>query len=275
MTAVREATRLETPLRRQHVADARVEPSRFRQRPSHLFEDGLGDVVQILTIVHGHVQRELRVEGNGAEEILEQVQVEVRNPRPPERHIEDQVWPTRDVHRRMHERLVHRQEGVSIASDAPLVAHRLLEGLAQADADVFHCVVQVHLEVAFGVHGEIHQAMLGPGLQHVVEEGNARLHLGRTAAVQVELQDDLCLLRVVLDPRLPVAWLHALPPVRSMRTAAAAPCASRPSTRLSSATWGPASVSPLAEYWITLMRLTKSSVLSAEAKRAVPPVGST
>src|SRR5712691_5997805 len=250
MMAMSEATRSETPLRRQHVADARVEPRRFRQRPSHRLEDGLGDVMQVLAVVHRHVQRELRVERDGAEEVLEQVQVEVRDPRPPERHIEDQVRPTR-------------------------VAHRLLECLAQADADVLDRVVQVHVQVALGIHGKVHQAVLGPGLQHVVEEGDASLHLGRPAAVQVELQHDLRLLRVALDPRLPVAWLHALPPVRSMRTAAAAPWPSRPSTRLSSATWGPASASPLAEYWMTLMRLTKSSVLSADANRAVPPVGRT
>src|SRR5712691_1518553 len=275
MMAMSEATRSETPLRRQHVADARVEPRRFRQRPSHRLEDGLGDVMQVLAVVHRHVQRELRVERDGAEEVLEQVQVEVRDPRPPERHIEDQVRPTRDVHRRMYQRFVHRQKGVSIAGDALLVAHRLLERLAEADADVLHRVVQVHVQVAPGIHGKVHQAVLGPGLQHVVEEGDARLHLGRPAAVQVELQHDLRLLRVALDPRLPIVWLHALPPVRSMRTAAAAPWPSRPSTRLSSAMWGPASASPLAEYWMTLMRLTKSSVLSADANRAVPPVGRT
>ena len=73
-------------------------------------------------------------------------------------------------------------------------------------------------------------------------------------------------------PRSPVM---RLPPARAMRIAAAAPCPSRPSTRDSSPTCGPASASPSGEYSITLSRFTKSSVESAEAKRAVPPVGST
>jgi hypothetical protein len=60
-----------------------------------------------------------------------------------------------------------------------------------------------------------------------------------------------------------------------MRIAAAAPCPSRPSTRDNRSTCDPASTNPSGEYSITLSRVTKSSVLSAEEKRAVPPVGST
>src|SRR6185503_2567002 len=119
---------------------------------------------------------------------------------------------------------------------------------------------------------------LGPGLQHVIEEGDAGVHLGAAGAVQVQREDNLRLLGIALDPALPRHRRlrgHRLPPARAIRIAAAAPCPSRPSTRESSPTCGPASANPSGEYSITLSRVTKSSVESAEEKRAVPPVGST
>ena len=44
----------------------------------------------------------------------------------------------------------------------------LLQRLAQADADVFHRVVLVDVQVAFGAHREIDRRVLGEERQHVV-----------------------------------------------------------------------------------------------------------
>src|SRR4029450_7287248 len=130
--------------------------------------------------------------------------------------------------------------------------------------------------IALGVDVQIHQRVLGPGLQHVVEERDACLDLGRAGAVQVWRQHGLRLLGVALDPALPRCRrlrsplrAHRSSPWRAMRTAAAAPCPSRPSTRDSSATCGPASARPSREYSITLSRVTKYSVDSADDNRAM------
>ena len=53
-----------------------------------------------------------------------------------------------DVDDGLHERLVERHEGVAEARDARLVAERLLDRLAEDDADVFDGVVHVDLGVA-------------------------------------------------------------------------------------------------------------------------------
>src|SRR4029079_5048357 len=133
------------------------------------------------------------------------------------------------------------------------------------DADVLDGVVQIDLEIALGVHGEIHQAVARPGVQHVVEERDPRVDLGGAGAVHVQLEDDLRLLGVALHPRLARGGsrsAHGVASMRAMRTDAAAPWASSRSTRESSATWRPASRRPAAEYSMTLRRLTKSSVPS-------------
>src|SRR5438552_12261251 len=273
----------EAPLGGEDSGDARVEPRRFGQRAADGLERSLRDVVEVLAIVHVDVQRDLGVEGEGAEEILEQVEVEIRDPRPPHGHVEHEKRPAGDVHGCVEKRLVHGQERGAVAHDARPVAQRLPERLAETDPDVLDRVMEVHLEVAVSVHGQVHEPVLGPGLEHVAEEGNAGLDLGGAGAVEPDLQHDLRLLGLPLDP--PLArhlWRparrrcrHVWPPVPSMRIAAAAPWPSSPSTLASSARCGPASLRPACAYWMTLMRFTKSSVPSAEAKRAVPPVGST
>jgi hypothetical protein len=196
-----------------------IDPRGLGQRAAHRLEDRLGDVVQIVAVVHGDVQRDFRVERERAEVFLQHVHVEVRHARARHRHAEDQERAPGEIDGGLHERLVHRHEGGAVADDALLVAQRLLERLAQHDADVLDRVVDVHLDVAAGLDGEIHEAVLGPGLQHVAEEGNRRLDLGASGAVQVELHGDFRLLRLALDARLPP--VHGFSP--PARRAAARP----------------------------------------------------
>src|SRR5204863_7699708 len=100
-------------------------------------------------------------------------------------------------------------------------------------------------------------------------------------AAEGEVERLLPLLPPAVDPRLPCrARRHhpAVPPsVPSVvrRTPPALPCPASPSTLASARRCGSAARSPLGEYSMTLDRLTKSSVPSGEAKRAVPAVGST
>src|SRR4029450_36319 len=125
---------------------------------------------------------------------------------------------------------------------------------------------------------EIHQPVLRPRLQHVAEERNRRLHLGRAGPVEIQVERDLRFLRLALDARLPGRRIGAhgvSPPSLSSRRAAAFPCPSRPSMRVRVFRCGAAAGSPPREYSITLERLTKSSVDSGDANRAVPAVGST
>src|SRR5207244_6135753 len=97
--------------------------------------------------------------------------------------------------------------------------------------------------------------------------------------VDVEVQDDVGLLGLALDARLPCHRLpaHVLSPLSGVvnRTSAARPWPASPSTSVSAARWTRAAASPGREYSITLARLTKSSTPSGDEKRAVPAVGRT
>src|SRR5258705_101584 len=236
--------RSQRPLRRgEDSGDPWIEPGRLGERPTDRLEHGLGDVVEIVAVVHGHVQRHLGVERERAEEFLEQIEVEVGHARPRDRNAEDQKGSPRQIDRGRDERLVHRNGRSPVAHDPLLLTEGLPEGLTEDDAHVLHGVMLVDLDVALRVDREVHQAVLRPRLQHVAEERDRRLHLRGAGAVEVEVKRDLGLLRLAFDARLPARRLgaHAVPPpsVRSRRSAAL-PCPARASTRARGLSWAAA-----------------------------------
>ena len=107
------------------------------------------------------------------EEFLEQFGIDDANLVPGEAHLPDQVGPVAQVDRGANQRLVHRHIGVAKADHARIAAHGFLERLAQHDADIFHRVVLVDVEVALGLHVNVHGGVLGKAFQHVVEEAHA------------------------------------------------------------------------------------------------------
>ena len=76
-------------------------------------------------------------------------------------------------------------DGVAVAADPGAVAERLVERLAERDADVLDRVVGAGLEVAGRLDLEAEPAVAGEQLEHVVEEADAGRD-ARLAAVEVE-----------------------------------------------------------------------------------------
>ena len=95
------------------------------------------------------VQRQLRVVRDRAEELLRQLGLEARRSwRPGSRPSKAQNGRPLTSIAQARERLVHRHGRVAVAGDAAAVAERLVERLAEHDADVLGGVVRAGLEVA-------------------------------------------------------------------------------------------------------------------------------
>ena len=81
---------------------------------------------------------------------------------------------------------------------APL-AERLIERLAEGDADVLGGVVLVDVQVALGAHGQVEARVARQAVEHVVEEADAGGDVAVTRAVQVEHDLDAALARLAAD----------------------------------------------------------------------------
>ncbi len=93
-----------------------------------------------------------RVVDEALEELLEQVDVEAADQlaRVYGTCI-SQAWAAGEVDDHARQRFVQRHVGVTVATDALLVADGLGECLAQGDTDVFHGVVVIDVQVALAL----------------------------------------------------------------------------------------------------------------------------
>ncbi|MNL30137.1 hypothetical protein D3C87_1518560 [compost metagenome] len=137
------------------------------------------------------MERHTGVVDETSEKFDGQVHVEAAHARTGERHVEFQAGAAREVDHHARQALVQRHVAVAVAGDALLVADRLGHGLAERDADVFHGVVVVDMQVAAGLDFEVDHAMAGNLVQHVVEERHAGGQLLATGAIKIQRNADL------------------------------------------------------------------------------------
>jgi hypothetical protein len=91
------------------------------------------------------------------------------------------------------QRLVHRKDRVAITLDAFAVAKRLAKRFAHRIAGILGGVMKIDMQVALGPHGQVHQAVPRELLEHMVEKPDARAHVIRARAVQVDFHLDFSL----------------------------------------------------------------------------------
>ena len=76
---------------------------------------------------------------------------------------------------------------------------RLLDRLAQGDADILDRVMGVDVQIALGFDVQIDQAVAGDLVEHVVEEGQPGGELGVARAIQIDARPNPGFQSVALD----------------------------------------------------------------------------
>src|SRR5690606_28757722 len=166
------------------VAHARIYLQRHAQCPAEGLEHRLDLVVGVLPAQVVDVQGHQGVIDEPLEELLEQVHVEAPHYRTGKGYVHLQAGAAGEIQRHAGQGFVHGHIGVAVATDTLLVPDSLGKGLTQGDADVFHGVVIVDVQVAatFDVH--VDQAVPGYLIQHVLKEGNTDIEAGLAGTVQ-------------------------------------------------------------------------------------------
>ena len=105
-----------------------------------------------------------------------------------------------EVEQHQRPAVVHRQ-GEAVAGDSGLRAQCAVDGLAQRDGHVLYRVVFVDVEVAPGIHGQRHAAVVDDLREHVVQEAQSRgdFAVETAASVEVEAHGDLRLAGLAPD----------------------------------------------------------------------------
>ena len=141
------------------------------------------------------------VHREGLEPFANELGVELADLLAGELRPEHQEGPARDIDGDAAQRLVHGQMHTRVAGYALLVAEGLQEGLAQRDADILDGVMLVDMQVTLASHCDVEQSVAREKLQHMVEEADAGLDLGRTCAIEGEADRDVGLGRLARNAR--------------------------------------------------------------------------
>mmetsp|Transcript_24127 Transcript_24127/g.44831 ORF Transcript_24127/g.44831 Transcript_24127/m.44831 type:complete len:240 (+) Transcript_24127:3184-3903(+) len=106
-------------------------------------------------------------------------------------HIPHQKRPPRQVERRAHQRVIHRQEARPVARNPTLVAHCLGQCLTNGDAHILDGVVIVDMQITRTPHGHIDQRMARQLVQHMIKESDACLIVIGPCTIQVQVDRDI------------------------------------------------------------------------------------
>ena len=134
-----------------------------------------------------HMQGQPGVHGEGLEELPHQLGVEFADLGRVELGPEHEEGPAGDVHGHPGQGLVHGQMHIGVAGDALHVAERLADRLAQRDAHILHRVVEIDVQVAFGLNFQVDEGVARDLVEHVVKKAHARGDLGLARAIERDL----------------------------------------------------------------------------------------
>jgi hypothetical protein len=111
-----------------------------------------------------------RAAGKALEEIVYQLHLQISDTRRTNFGIDNRRSAPTEINRGKTERFVHRHDKVTGAQNTAAISESLVKDLAQSDADVFHRVVLIHIQVADRGEFQIESAMPRKQFHHVVEK---------------------------------------------------------------------------------------------------------
>ncbi len=121
-----------------------------------------------------------------AEEIFHQFGLEIANARRGYFEFADAECAARKVERGGGETIVHGHQEVSGAENAAFRAECFLDGFAERDADVFHGVMLVNVEIAARGELQVESAVTRDLFEHVIEETNAGGDFRFAAPIEIQ-----------------------------------------------------------------------------------------
>lgn len=159
----------------------------------------------VLTTQIIDVQRHARMIDQTMEKLREQINIELTDHRPRKIAMHLQARTSGEINHHPRQRLVKRHIAMSVASQPLLVAPGLGQGLAERDADIFHRMMGIDVQIAFGVDIQINQTMTRDLIKHVIKKGNTGGKSALTSAVKIQTHSDLRLQGITGNFDLPHA----------------------------------------------------------------------
>lgn len=166
-----------------------IAPDGHAQTAGESLEDSLYLVMLILSLSLD-IEVDLGRIAQTLEEVEEHLRGEVADFLSLELSIPDEPRTSAEVKGHLAQTIIHRQTE-AIALDSTFVAKSLTDAFAQHDTRILDGVMLVNVEVTLGLHSEVDHTVAANLVEHMVEETNARLDVGLSTTVEVQLHVDI------------------------------------------------------------------------------------
>jgi hypothetical protein len=164
---------------------AGIEFNGHSQGTTKRLEDGFGNMMGIAALNAVDVQRYLGMIDKTTEELAEQIDFKIAYTISMIVNICKKSGATGKIDNNPAQGFIKGHIGMTVATDAGLVAYRSSHGLTQRNADVFHGVVGIDMKIAMGLDVEIDKAVAGYLIEHVLKKGHPGYK--RTAAGTIKV----------------------------------------------------------------------------------------
>ena len=174
-------------------------------RPSHAqgtrqpLENGFRNMVAVFAINQAGVEVHFALNTDGMPEFFDKFGIKVADFGGWKRNIPDEVRSSREIDSDLGQCFVHGKGHVSVSIEAFFIAQGTVNGLAQADSDIFGGVVAVDMNIAIAVNMEVDEAVLGEKGQHVIQKAEAGCDVGFARAIEIDGEFDFGFGCVALD----------------------------------------------------------------------------
>lgn len=158
--------------------------------------------MRVTPCLAGDVQGDGRCHGKGAVEFFEEIRIHLADTFAHETDVPCQIGASGNIDHDFAKRFIEWHKSMAETGDATLVAKGLSKGLAKRNADIFHRMMAIDMQVAMAAHFEIEAAMLGQCRQHVIEKAYPAIELGLAAAIQIDGNGDIGLTGLAVNAGL-------------------------------------------------------------------------
>src|SRR6202789_4661495 len=158
-----------------------------------------------LAIEHAHMDVGASAARKAFEEIAHKFSLQIAHARKADFRLHDRYCASAKIDGRQAQRLIHGHQEISRPQNAAPVAQGAVKDFAEGNAQVFHGVVLVYIQVSAGDNFKVEAAVSGKQFQHVVETTDSGCDLVFTPALDVEINVDIGFSRLAVDARLPHA----------------------------------------------------------------------
>jgi hypothetical protein len=143
-------------------------------------------MVVVVASQQTHMQRKAPVEREGLQEVRDHLATQAADGVAAKRQVDTGVGSTAEIDCHVRERFVEWDSRIAEPADAASFTQGLIQRLTERDADILGGVVLVHVQVAFGLEGEVETGVPREAVKHVVEKADTCGDVRPARTVQVQ-----------------------------------------------------------------------------------------